>query len=193
LRDYIEKYNPKKYLGIDIITGKGVDEICNVIDLEKRYGCDSFDIVICTELIEHVKEWRVALNNMKKILKPGGIILITTRSIGFEYHGHPFDFWRYEKEDMEKMFSDFEIVNLLNDSACPGVFIKAIKKVDTVYVNLDDINLYSIINGKRCYNVNFREIVLFRIKLILVLIFRRIVPARLKPILKSLFKKKGLY
>jgi len=49
---------------------------------------------------------------MKAVLKPGGFIYITTRSRGFPYHAYPHDYWRYEIEDMEKIFGDFEIIAL---------------------------------------------------------------------------------
>jgi hypothetical protein len=68
-------------------------------------------------------------------------IYITTRSYGFPYHAYPYDFWRYEIEDMKKIFSDFEIIKLIKDHEAPGVFLKAKKTSNTA--------LYSMILGKR--------------------------------------------
>ena len=38
------------------------------------FGHESFDVVICTETLEHIMDWRSAINNMKGVLKRGGYI-----------------------------------------------------------------------------------------------------------------------
>jgi len=77
-------------------------------------------------------------------------IYITTCSKGFPYHGYPYDFWRYEVEDMKEIFKDFEIIKLEKDPEAPGVFLKARKSKDyTRSIDLSEICLYSIILGKR--------------------------------------------
>ena len=38
----------------------------------------SFDVVLCTEVIEHVRESRAALAGMRRLLRPGGVLLLST-------------------------------------------------------------------------------------------------------------------
>lgn len=150
VRPLIERFlKPREYIGVDIEAGKFVDLIVPAEKLLEYFGPESFDVVISTEVLEHVRDWRVAITNMKGVLKPLGYIYITTRSRGFPYHGFPFDFWRYEVEDMKKIFSDFEIIVLRRDHEAPGVFLKARKPKGYAPADLSDIALYSIILGKR--------------------------------------------
>src|SRR5947208_10127189 len=90
VRLYVESLEPASYLGVDIEGGSGVDEICRVENLADHYRPESFDVVVSTELLEHVKDWRAAVTNMKAVLKPMGTLLITTRSVGFKLHGYPY-------------------------------------------------------------------------------------------------------
>lgn len=74
-RPLIEKfYRPKEYIGVDTEHGKFVDLILSVEDLLDHFGPRSFDVLIAIELLEHVLDWRIALNNMKFMLKSGGYI-----------------------------------------------------------------------------------------------------------------------
>jgi len=149
LRSTIMEFDPLDYIGIDMIDGLGVDMICRAEDIIKEFGKNSFDLVISTELLEHVKDWRKIISNIKNICKSGGIILVTTRSRDFEFHGYPDDFWRYELEDMEVIFSDCEILMLEKDNSKPGVFLKARKSRNFKKKNLSGILLYNIHSGRR--------------------------------------------
>ena len=147
-RPLVESYRPAEYIGLDIMEGPGVDIVCKAEDILDKFGKDSFDVVISTELLEHVRDWRRVVHNIKNICKSGGIILITTRSYGCPYHGHPYDFWRYELEDMKYIFSDC-IIEKLEKDPLKGVFIKVKKTHNFVEKELSDYNLYSIIFDKR--------------------------------------------
>ena len=163
LRRMIEKFEPASYTGIDIEAGPGVDEICSVFEIVDRYGKNSFDLVVSTEMLEHIRDWRAAVSQFKQVLKPHGVLFITTRSYGFAYHEYPGDFWRFELEDMEKIFSDLEIEALEPDSIEPGVLIKARKNESFTENKLGDYELYSMVRRKRCRDINSLDLFYFRL------------------------------
>jgi SAM-dependent methyltransferase len=144
LQPLLKSFEPSSYIGIDQHTGKGVDEVCDAANLLDRFGPNSFDVIISTEVIEHIKDWRNLIHAMKLVLRPNGILVLTTRSKGYPYHGAPADFWRYELSDMKTIFSDFIIEALEPDPAEPGVFIKACKPDSFIENDLSQHNLYSI-------------------------------------------------
>jgi SAM-dependent methyltransferase len=148
-RPIIERFQPLRYLGVDLVEGPGVDEICDIADLADYCGRESFDLVVSTELLEHVYDWRKAVANLKAVLKPLGVLIITTRSRGFRYHGFPSDFWRYGIDDMRAIFSDLIITAIEKDPLSPGVFIKAVKPAHFVENSLGSHRLYSIIAKSR--------------------------------------------
>lgn len=149
LRSFVEGLAPSRYVGVDVEPGAGVDEICRAENVRGRFGEAAFDLLISTELIEHVRDWQRVLTNFKSVLRPNGVMLITTRSMGFPYHGYPHDYWRYEMSDMERIFADFEIDVLTADPSEPGVFIKARKPPGYAAIDLSGIKLYSMITGRR--------------------------------------------
>lgn len=98
-------YHPDwKYTGIDIQGGPGVDMILSVYDLDVPFGEGLVDVVISTEMLEHVADWRLALRKMAIVLRVGGLLILTTRSPGFEYHPYPLDCWRFTLEQMQSIF-----------------------------------------------------------------------------------------
>ena len=75
VKPLIERFmQPKKYIGIDIEPGKYVDVVLPAEKLVEYFGSESFDVVISTETLEHVKDWRKVVTNMRNVLKPGGYI-----------------------------------------------------------------------------------------------------------------------
>jgi len=157
LRPFIESRRPEKYVGVDIAEGAGVDIICDAEKLLERFQVESFDIIISTELLEHVRNWQKAISNIKGVCKPGGIILVTTRSIGFKFHEHPHDFWRYELSDIESIFSDCDIQALEKDWE-KGVFVKAIKPANFKEKDLSEYALFSIVTGERTKQITDKDL-----------------------------------
>jgi SAM-dependent methyltransferase len=149
LRYHTEQYKPKKYIGVDLDGGPCVDIVCDVEDIEDFLPDQQFDIVISTEMIEHVYNWKNVINIIKRLCKPDGMIIITTRSYGFPLHSWPTDQWRFEVDDMKYIFSDCSDVIVENDWQNPGVFVKAIKPYDYNHLDLRDYELYNINDDRR--------------------------------------------
>ena len=149
-RPYIESLSPQQYIGIDIRLGPCVDLICDVEEIEARFGAYSFDILLCTEVLEHVEDWRTAVRNLKAVIRPSGVILLTTRSRGFHLHDYPGDYWRFGVGDMKQIFGDFLDVTVEPDPKDPGVFVKARKPIPNDYraVDLDSLTVYEVVPGQ---------------------------------------------
>lgn len=148
-RRLIDSFNPSACVGVDIEKGPNVDVVCNVEEIFTRFKKESFDLVLSTEMLEHVRDWKKVISNIKNLCKPGGTILITTRSYGFRYHPTPTDFWRFEIEDMKQIFSDCEIISLESDYEFPGVFVYVKKPMGFIENDLSNYKLYSMITGKK--------------------------------------------
>lgn len=126
-----------KVTGIDITPGPEVDIVCDVCSLSERFEPESCNIVTCIEMLEHVSDWKTAVKNMKQVLKPGGLLFLTTRMPDYPKHGYPEDYWRFTGSVLRKAFADFTIENLDEDLINDGVYMRARKPrpVDYDWVN----------------------------------------------------------
>jgi SAM-dependent methyltransferase len=185
LRSFLQQFHPSLYLGVDIMSGAGVDMVCDVKDLVRRFGKNSFDVVICTEVLEHILNWRHGISNLKNILKSHGTLLVTTRSKGFGYHGYPFDFWRFEVEDVQAIFSDIYLEIVEKDPSSPGVFFKGSKPDPFIELDYDGFRLYSIIRSARCKDIRKLDIIRFRINWYLQRFLSAILPLPFKNLVKK--------
>jgi SAM-dependent methyltransferase len=150
VRNLVMPLLPERYIGVDLVPGPGVDVACPAEELLDRFVPKSFDIVISTEVLEHVRNWRAVVHNLKTVLSENGVLIATTRSPGFEFHGFPLDFWRFTPEDIGQIFADLEVAELERDTDDPpGVFFRARRPPSFAERNLDGYRLYSVVRRRR--------------------------------------------
>lgn len=77
-------FDKSNYLGIDIVRGNNVDIVTRVHEFKPS---NKFDCIISTEMLEHDEYFAASLNAMFKLLKPGGLLLITAAGHGRKEHG----------------------------------------------------------------------------------------------------------
>jgi len=158
-RYFVERLNPKEYIGVDIMEGPGVDLVCPAENLADHFGENYFDLLISTCTLEHVRDWKSAISNIKRVCKPNGIIISIAPSV-WPIHEFPHDFWRYRKKDMVNIFSDCRIIAITELVRTPNLISLVCPKTALVYAkirkplgfqenNLSNYRLYSITESKR--------------------------------------------
>jgi SAM-dependent methyltransferase len=149
VRPTIERLSPEDYIGVDLRSGPGVDKICRAEDLVEFFGENSFDMVICINTLEHIRHWKRAVSEMKKVCKPDGLMIIIVPS-EWPFHAYPSDFWRFQPDDLSRIFSDCQILQLKKDPTYPALSYAKIKKsTDFVESSLSSLAVYSMVAHKR--------------------------------------------
>jgi SAM-dependent methyltransferase len=59
----------------------------------------SFDLVLCTQVIEHCMDPWQGLREVRRILRPGGHLVVSAPHVWF-FHPHPTDHWRFTQEGL---------------------------------------------------------------------------------------------
>lgn len=105
-----------KTLDIDPQSGANfIADLCT--NNEAVIPSASFDIVVCTEVLEHTIQPFNAVNEIERMLKPGGIVIVST-PCNFRIHGPLPDCWRFTEHGLKQLFKNFvniEISNLETD------------------------------------------------------------------------------
>lgn len=71
---------------------------------------ESFDAVISTQVLEHVEDPGLYLAECRRVLRPGGRMLLSTHGI-MVYHPDPVDYWRWTGAGLRRAVSSagFEV------------------------------------------------------------------------------------
>lgn len=134
IKRVLSDYN-LKFKEIDIDKKRKPDFVCSVEDMS-IFEDHSVDIFFCMEVLEHVKNPFNAIKEIKRVLKPEGLIIGSTPFV-FPIHDEPYDFYRYTKYGLRNLFQDFECINLIERNSY----------IESIYVIL--LRLLNIGNKKQ--------------------------------------------
>lgn len=112
---YRERVEPKvkKYIGLDypstakLYHGKYKPDIfadATDIPLPKN----SIDTAIMLMVLEHLPDPKKALGEIRRVLKPNGVFITTTVQM-YPIHDAPYDFFRYTKYGLLRLYSDSDL------------------------------------------------------------------------------------
>ena len=134
-KPYKNLFNVKQYIGVDIQQSGHSHELSEVdvyydgktIPFDDHY----FDSVFCSEVIEHVFEVDYILDEINRVLKKGGKILLT---VPFVWNDHevPYDYGRYSSYGIKYLLEKhgFEIIEISKSTN----FVETICQLWTLYI-----------------------------------------------------------
>ena len=99
------------YHGLDLHEGNNVDIVVNDPYNWTEIEDSAYDVVISGQTFEHIEFFWFTMEQIKRVLKPGGLCCIIASSSGPD-HKHPYDCYRFTKTGMENLvkYVNFEIL-----------------------------------------------------------------------------------
>jgi SAM-dependent methyltransferase len=98
-----------RYYGVDLAVGdvtwdySDLDANCNLTELP--FAANTFDAVICTQVLEHVPEPQQVIREIGRVLKPGGLLFLSAPQSWCQ-HQKPYDFFRYTSFGLTHLFEN---------------------------------------------------------------------------------------
>lgn len=86
------------YLGLDLTSLHGRPDALGTAE-QTPFASECADTVLSTQQLEHVSDPRLVLREARRLLKPGGTLLLSTHGV-WPYHPDPADRWRWTEEGL---------------------------------------------------------------------------------------------
>lgn len=102
-----EEFAHTQYVGVDLAVGDidwdytGLDAISDLVKLP--FGQETFDVVVLTQVLEHVPEPFLVLQEITRLLKPKGRLLLSVPQ-SWHQHQKPHDYFRYTSFGLRYLF-----------------------------------------------------------------------------------------
>ncbi len=107
-----DRYFPNR-VTIDIDPLRNPDIVGDVHNLP--FKNEEFEFILCTEVLEHLKDPKLAISEIQRVLKKGGMLVLSTRFM-FPIHDSPNDFWRFTKYGLQELFKDWKIIEITTET-----------------------------------------------------------------------------
>jgi len=97
----------QRVINLDIVDGENVDVVSDAGNMP--FLDNSFDFIVCQAVIEHLKNPKIVINEIKRVLKEGGYFYCTVPFLQ-GYHADPNDYQRFTNEGMKILLKHFTIL-----------------------------------------------------------------------------------
>jgi SAM-dependent methyltransferase len=99
-RELLQNY-ADSYVGMDIAPSKATAAVGDVQCLP--FAANSFDTVFCSQVLEHVPEPGLSLQELMRVLKPGGYLVLSVPHLSW-LHNEPHDYFRFTIHGIRFLF-----------------------------------------------------------------------------------------
>lgn len=110
---YTRKFGSNRVIKSDVLNVVSGDPCTTIVaDLTRadNLPSDLFDCIILTQTLQMIYDFRSALHHLHRILKPGGVMLVTTHGIskigrreGIDQWG---EYWHFTTQSMRRLFQE---------------------------------------------------------------------------------------
>lgn len=107
-----ERFFPNR-VSLDVDPARKPDIIGDVYNLPFESG--AFKVVLCTEVLEHLKDPTRAIEEMNRVLAHQGTLILTTRFV-YPLHDTPGDYWRFTEFGLRELFRTWDICELYSET-----------------------------------------------------------------------------
>lgn len=129
IKDILTKKDVR-FKEIDIDKKRKPDIVCSVEDMH-MFKTGSVDVFFCMEVLEHVKDPFKAVQEMLRVLRPGGIIVGSTPFL-FPLHDEPHDYYRYTRYGLQHLFRECKQITLVErNSYLASVYVVFVRLINT--------------------------------------------------------------
>jgi SAM-dependent methyltransferase len=106
-----------EYIGVDVVENPAAELLGPVEALPVEDA--SFDVVLCTQVLEHCDDPAQAIRELRRVTRPGGRVLASTHGVQV-YHPSPADYWRWTHAGLRRLFDDNAVWASLSVTAGAG-------------------------------------------------------------------------
>lgn len=86
---------------------------------------ESFDIVLCTQVLEHVSRPSDVVMEIHRVLRPGGAAFVSVPAV-FPIHGAPADNWRFMPGGLRLLLNPFHDVRVMAEAGTVAGFFRTL-------------------------------------------------------------------
>jgi SAM-dependent methyltransferase len=92
-----------EYVGVDAVENPMADlrGLVEALPVEDA----SFDVVLCTQVLEHCGDPARAVRELRRVIRPGGRVLASTHGVQV-YHPSPTDYYRWTHDGLRMLFTN---------------------------------------------------------------------------------------
>jgi len=82
-----------------------------IVDITAINYKNKYDLILCLNVLEHIFNVKKAIDNMYKLVKKGGLIVIYV-PVFYPLHDEPNDYWRITINSFNKLLKKFKKVDI---------------------------------------------------------------------------------
>ena len=131
-KPYERLFNVDEYIGVEIEGSGNRKDIVYYDGRHIPFPDESFDSIICSEVFEHIPNLDEIVDELKRVLKKGGYMVVT---VPFAYPEHciPYDFRRFSSFGIEELAKEHNLSIVHQEKV--GSFMNSISQMNGVFIN----------------------------------------------------------